>query len=184
MMSWPRPAENKGMIIVIGAVIAFVLLLAYVRAIQWMAEARKTRFAFEERDTYVLLKLDGPLRDGESTLVTMRALREALLLKVAGVGYERVLVQASGLQISNKPAFWLLIGALGPALLNENVKLAVVCRRRTDASRRFQESGVLNPFPSVREGERYLHSDEPRQGVRLDAEYVDSLLVPGRRKAA
>lgn len=172
------------MLIVIGIVIAFALVLAYVRTVQWMQESQRTRFVFEERDTYLFLKLDRPLGAGESSLVTMRALREALLLKVAGTDSKRVLIQASALQIANRRAFWLLVGALGPMLLNERVKLAVVCRRRTRAAKLFHESGILIPFPSVREGERYLQSAQPRQRVLLDVEYVNSLLVPGRRKAA
>jgi len=172
------------MIIVIGIVVAFALVLGYVRTVQWMQESQRTRFVFEERDTYLFLKLDRPLGGGESALVTMRALREALLLKVAGTDSKRVLIQTSALQIANRRAFWLLIGALGPVLLNERVKLAVVCRRRTRAAKLFHESGILIPFPSVREGERYLQSDQPRQSALLEAEYVNSLLAPGRRKAA
>lgn len=170
--------------IVIGIVLAFALALAYVRTVQWMKESQRTRFSFEERDTYLFLKLDRPLGDGESALVTMRALREALLLKVAGTDSKRVLIQTSALQIANRRAFWLLIGALGPVMLNENVKLAVVCRRRTRAAKLLHESGVLIPFPSLREGERYLQSAQPRQPVLLDADYVNSLLTPGRRRAA
>ena len=170
--------------IVIGIVVAFGLLLAYVRAAEWLKEAQTTRFVFEQRETYLVLTLDRPLGSGASALVTMRALREALLLKVTGMDPKRLLIQASALHIANRRAFWLLIGALGPVLLNEGVNLAVVCRRRTPAAKYFQESGILNPFPSVREGERYLQSTQPRQRVLLEAEYVNSLLDPGRRKAA
>ena len=170
--------------IVIGVVVAFALLLAYVRTVEWVKETRTTRFTFERRDTYLFLKLERPLNGGESALMTMRALREALLLKVGGMDPKRLLIQASALRIANRRAFWLLIGALGPVLLNEEVNLAVVCRRRTPAAKLFQESGILSPFPSVREGERYLHSAQPRQRILLDAEYVNSLLAPGGRKAA
>lgn len=170
--------------IVIGIVVVFALLLGYVRGVQWMRESRRTRFFFEDRETYLLLTLQRPLGDGESALVTMRALREALLLRVAGMDTKRVLVHASALEIANTRAFWLLIGALGPVLLNEKVHLAVVCRRRTTASRHFHESGILKTFPSVREGERYLQSAQPRQLVPLDAEQVNALLIPGRRRAA
>ena len=172
------------MIILGGIVIAFALLLAYVRAIQWMREAQRTRFSFEDRETYLLLRLGGPLGDGEVAFVTMRALLEALLLKVAGMSHGRLLVHASALHIANGRAFWLLIGALGPVLLNEKVNPAVVSERQTRTARHFRESGILNCFPSVREGERHLQSGQPRPSVRLDPEYVNSLLTPGGRKAA
>jgi hypothetical protein len=170
--------------IVVGIVVALALLLAYVRTVEWVKDTRATRFSFEDRDTYLFLRLDGPLRDDESALVTMRALREALLLKVGGMGCTHVLVHTSALRIANRRAFWLLIGALGPVLLSEKTNLALVCRRRTSASRYFHESGILNAFPSEREGERHLHSGHPRQPVLLDVEQVNALLVPGRRKAA
>ena len=172
------------MIIVGGIVVAFGLLLAYVRATQWWKEAQRTRFSFEDRETYLLLRLEGPLGDGEVALVTMRTLREALLLKVSGTSHGRLLIHASGLQITNGRAFWLLIGALGPVLLNETVNPAVVSGRRTRTARHFRESGILNCFPSVREAERHLQSDPSRPSVRLDPGYVNSLLTPGRRKAA
>jgi hypothetical protein len=170
--------------IVIGAGVAFALLLAYVRAVAWAKEARSTRFVFEDRDTYLFLMLDRWLGSGPPSFVTMRALREALRLKLAGVGYQRVLVEVSALRIANGRALWLLVGALGPALLNENVKLALVCVRRAPAEKRLRESGVLTPLPSVREGERYLRSDEPPRRVPMNAEQLDALLVPGRRRAA
>lgn len=172
------------MIILGGIVVAFALLLGYVRLTQWMKEAQKTGFSFEDRETYLLLRLSGPLGDGEVAFVTMRTLREALLLKVAGMSHGRLLVHASALHIANGRAFWLLIGALGPALLNEKVNPTVVSGRRTRTARHFRESGILNCFPSLREGERHLHSGQPRPTVRLDPEYVNSLLIPGRRKVA
>jgi len=165
---------------VLGILIAFALLLAYVRAVAWMKQTRTTRFVFEDRSNYLFLRLDRPLGSGQSALVSMRALREALRLKLAGVGHQRVLIEASGLRIANSQAFWLLVDALEPVLRDEMVKVAVVCGRRTKAGRCFKESGVLTPFPSVREGERYLRSAEPL----LDREGLDSPVVPGRRKAA
>lgn len=171
-------------VIGIGIVIAVAWLIAHVWVVPWARESRTTRYVFEDRDTYLYLKVDRPLGSGESSFLAMRALREALRLKLAGVGYQRVLVEVSGLRLANTRAFWLLIGALGPALGNENVKLAVVCRRRTPAAKHFRGSGVLNPFPSFREGERYLRSAEPPQRVLLGQEQLDDLLVPGRRKRA
>jgi len=170
--------------IVIGIVVAFGLLLAYVRATQWMKEARRTRFAFEHRDTYLILKLDGPLGDGEAALVTMQALREALLLKVAGMGGASALIHASGLRIANARAFWLLIGGLGPLLLNESVNVVLVSGRGSRAAEHFRKTGILTCLPSMREGERHLQSGPPRPRMLLDKEYVSSLLAPGQRKAA
>ena len=170
--------------IVIGIVVAFVLVLGYVRATHWLEDARRTRFTFEGRDAYLFLKLGGPLGHGQPALLAMMALREALLLKIASPSPQRVLIHLSDLQISGRRAFWLLIGGLGPLLVNENVKVAVVCRRRTSAAKHFREQGVLHTYPSVREGERYLQSAEPRQVVPLDRARVDALLVTGQRKAA
>lgn len=170
--------------IMAGAVVAFALALAYTRAVEWMRESRKTHYTFESRETYLFLKLYGPLGDGEDTLVTMRTLREALLLKVGGMTSGRSLVHVSGLRIANQRAFWLLVGALGPMLLNETVHMAVVAGRGTRVAKRFRESGLLVCLPSVREGERYLHSGEPRPRIDLDPEYVNSLLTPGRRRVA
>src|SRR5262245_34980660 len=127
------------MSIVIAVVTVFLLVLAYVRIGHWLEDNRRTRFAFEDREGYPLLKLDRPLRDAESGLVTMMALREALLLKVARADSQRVLVQVSSLHLANQRAFWLMIGGLGPLLLSENVKLAVVCGRRTSAAKHFRK---------------------------------------------
>ena len=172
------------MLIVIGIVVAFGLTLAYVRAAHWLKEARRTRYTFANRDTYLFLRLDGPLGAGEQALVTMRALREALLLKVAGMNGGGVLIHASGLRLANARAFWLLIGGLGPVLLSEKVDLAVVSGRGTRVARHFRESGILTCLPSLREGERFLKSGQPRPRMPLDEEYVSSLLTPGRRRAA
>ena len=73
-------------------------------------------------------------------------------------------------------------GRRDPSLYLSFVNLAVVGGRRTRVARLFRESGILNCFPSVREGERYLRSGQPRPPMLLDAEYVNSLLAPGRRK--
>ena len=172
------------MIIVIGIVVAFALLLGYVRATQWAKEASRTRFAFENRETYLYLKLSGPLGHGEAALMTMQALREALLLKTSGMSSGRALVDLSGLRIASARAFWLLMGGMGPLLLNEGVNVAVVSARRSRAARLLLESGIMACLPSVREGERHLQSGQPRPPMTLDADYVSGLLTPGRRKAA
>jgi hypothetical protein len=172
------------MSIVIAIVIAAVLVLAAARAMAWAQENRKTRFSFEDRDTYLFLKLERPLGSDDSGVVAMRTLREALSLKLEGAGYQRVLVEVSDLHIANTRAFWLMIGALAPAQADEKIRLAVVCKRRTPAAKFFRETGVLNPIPSVREGERCLRSEEPLPRLRLDQRQLDSLLDPGQRKAA
>lgn len=169
---------------VLGIVVALALLLAFVRATQWLQDARRTRFAFENRETYLFLKLEGPLGEGEAALITMRALREALLLKAAGMSSGRALVDTSGLRIANARAFRLLIGGLGPLLLNESVNVAVVSRRRSREAEHFRTSGILASLHSVREGERYLQSGEQRPRMVLDEEYVNSLPASGRRRAA
>jgi hypothetical protein len=170
--------------IVVGIVVALAVALAYVRATEWLREARRARYAFENREKYLLIKLDGPLGAGEDALVTMKALREAMLLKVAGMSSGRALVDASRLRLANARAFWILIGGIGPLLLNPSVNVAVVSGRRSRTARQFQSSGILNCLPSVREGERHLLSGQPRPPMPFDAEYVNDLLAPGRRKAA
>ena len=170
--------------IVVGTVAALALALAYVRATEWLREARRARFAFENRENYLLIKLAGPLGAGEDALVTMKALREALLLKVAGMSSGRALLDATRLRLANARAFWILIGGIGPLLLNPGVNVAVVSRRRSPMARHLQSSGILNCLPSVREGERHLLAGPPRPPMPFDKEYVDGLLAPGRRKAA
>ena len=170
--------------IVIAVGLALAVALAYVRAMEWLKAQRTTRYGFEDRDTYVLLRLDHPLGGDERGLVTMLALREALKLKLVGVGYDRVLVDVSALRLGNERAFWYLVGALGPALRNDQVRLAVVCSKRSRAAKLFRESQVLQPFASVREAERFLRSqDEPRR-VSIDPAELDTLLTPGGRRAA
>jgi hypothetical protein len=170
--------------VVVGAVVVFGLVLGVRRLADVLRESRTTRFAFEDRDTYLFLRLDRPLESGARGLTTMRALREALRLKLMGVGYQRVLVDVSGVEIANNRAFWLLIGALAPMLGNDRVQWAVVCRRRASPERYFRDSGVLVPFLSVREAEQHLHGTEARARVLLDAEQLDSLLALGNSRAA
>jgi hypothetical protein len=172
------------MIIVIGIVVAFALLLAYVRATAWLKDMGQTRFAFQDRETHLLLKLERPLGDGQSALMTMHALREALLLKLAGMSHGRLLIDASGLQLASARAFRLLIIGLAPVLMSETISLVVVGGRRTRTAKHFRESGILTCVQSVREGERCLQSGQTPPRRPLDEAYVNSLLAPGRRKAA
>src|SRR5262249_29140610 len=81
-----RPMSLVMSVIAIG--LALAVALGYVRAKEWLKAQRTTRYVFVDRDTYVLLRLDHPLGGDERGLVTMLALREALKLKLAGVGYE------------------------------------------------------------------------------------------------
>lgn len=166
------------------AVLLFGLVLGAVRVAEAFRESRATHFTFEDRDTYLFLRLDGPLGSGTRALTTMRALREALRLKSMGVGYQRVMVDVSGVEIANNRAFWLLIGALAPVLGNERVHWVVVCRRRARAERYFRDSGVLIPFLSVHEAEQRLRHAESPARVQLDAEELDSLLAPGYSRRA
>jgi hypothetical protein len=132
----------------------------------------------------VLLRLDHPLGGDERGLVTMLALREALKLKLVGVGYERVLVDITALRLANDRAFWYLVGALGPALRNEQVRLAVVCGKRSRATKLFRDSAVLQPFTSAREAEHFLRADDAPRRVSIDPAQLDVLLTPGGRRAA
>lgn len=172
------------MMVVIGIVVVFALALAYVRATAWLKEQGKTRFAFEDRETHLVLKLERPMGDGQAARVSMQALREALLLKVAGISHGRVLIDASGLRLANARAFRLLIGGLAPVLMNETLNLAVVSGRRTRTARHFRESGILTCVPSVREAERCLQSGQAPPRGRLDGDFMNTPLAPGRRKAA
>jgi hypothetical protein len=175
------------MIFLVGigiAVVAFALWIACLRATDWLRERQTTRFVFEDRDTYLSLKVDRPLGSDDRALMTMQTLREALRLRLMGVGYKRVLMDLTKVRIANQRAFWYLIGALAPALGNHEVRWAVVCRRRTQAEKHFRESGILSAFHSSREAEKYLASDRPRVGVLLDAEQLHSLLAPRQSRAA
>src|SRR5262245_51040142 len=182
-----RTREGRPMsavILLTAVVAALAVALAYVRATEWLREQGTTRYVFEDRDTYVLLRVDHPLGGDERGLVSMLALREALKLKLSGVGYKRVLVDISGLRIANERAFWYLVGALGPALRSEGVKLAVACGRRSRAAKHLRQSAILQPFPSAREAERYLRSSEAARRASIDPAKLDVLLTPGGRRAA
>ena len=172
------------MIVVLAVVGLFAVALGYVRVAHWWKESHGTRFYFEDRDSYLLLGLRQWLGSRPTDLVAMRALREALRLKLAGVGYERVLVHVSALRIADRRALWFLVGALSPVLGDEKVKTAVVCAPRSPAEASFRDSGLLAPFPSIREAERFLLSEEPPRRLLLEREQLDSLLDRGARKLA
>jgi len=172
------------LIAVVGIVVAFVLSLGYVHLSRWWKDSHTTRFFFEDRDTYLLLKVEQVVGSGSGDLVSMMALREALRLKLTGVGFERLMVHLTTLKISNSRAFWFLIGALGPAFGAEKVKVAVVCAPRSQAAKGFRDSGLLAPFPTIRQAEAYLWSDAPRTSLMLDKGQLDALLDRGHRRAA
>ena len=172
------------LIAVLGIVVAFVLSLSYVHLSRWWKDSHTTRFSFEDRDTYLLLKVEPVVGSGSGDLVAMMALREALRLKLTGVGFERLMVHLTGLKISNSRAFWFLVGALAPAFGAEKVKVAVVCAPRSQAAKGFRESGLLAPFPTIRQAEAHLWSDEPRTTLMLDRGQLDALLDRGHTRAA
>ena len=163
--------------IVLGLSESLALAVGWVWVARWLDESRRIRFYFQDRDTYLLLKLEQQIGSGSRDLVGMLALREALRLKLTGVGYERLLVHVSALRIANSRAFWFLIGALGPAFTKDQVKVAVVCAPHSQAEARFRESGLLMPFASIREAEGYLWSTDPPRGVLLDRGQLDALLT-------
>ena len=172
------------LIAVLGIVVAFVLSLGYVHLSRWWKDIHTTRFFFEDRDTYLLLKVEQVVGSGSRDLVAMMALREALRLKLTGVGFERLMVHLTALKISNSRAFWFLIGALAPAFSAEKVKVAVVCAPRSQAAKGFRQSGLLAPFRSIREAEAYLWSDQARTTIMLDKGQLDALLDRGHTRAA
>jgi hypothetical protein len=172
------------LIAILGLVVAFVLSLGYVHLSRWWKDSHTTRFFFEDRDTYLLLKVEQVVGNGPGDLVAMMALREALRLKLTGVGFERLMVHLTGLKISNSRAFWFLMGALAPAFGAEKVKVAMVCAPRSQAAKGFRESGLLAPFPTIRQAEAYLWSDEPRTRLMLDKGQLDALLDRGHTRAA
>jgi hypothetical protein len=93
------------LIAVLGLVVAFVLSLGYVRLSRWWKDSHTTRFSFQDRDTYLLLEVEQAVGSGSRDLVAMMALREALRLKLTGVGFERLMVHLTTLKISNSRAF-------------------------------------------------------------------------------
>lgn len=172
------------LVVVLGLVIAIVLSLGYVHLTRWWKEAHTTRFFFEDRDTYLLLKVEQVVGSRPGDLVAMLALREALRLKLTGVGFERLMVHLTTLKIANSRAFWFLIGALGPAFAAEKVKVAVVCAPRSQAAKGFRQSGLLAPYPSIRAAEAYLWSEEPPKAIMMDRGQLDALLDRGHTRAA
>src|SRR6185369_5817534 len=125
VMSTPWPAENILMPIGLIVVGALAVVAALVAAAVLMRPS-KARFSFENRDDHIVLELEGRLAYDEFALITMSALREAVRLKL-GTDYKRLMIDTRKLTIVDDSAFWILIGGLGPALLTDEVKSAVIC---------------------------------------------------------
>ena len=188
-MSTPWAAENIVMSIGLIVVGALAVVAALVAAAVLMRPS-KARFSFENRDDHIVLAIEGRLAYDEFALITMSALREAVRLKL-GSDYKRLMIDARKLTIVDESAFWILIGGLGPALLTDAVKGAVICGRRTDAAKRLRDSGLFDLFESERAALTHLRSSEPARAVVLDRSWVESLLfarnrapAPPRRRAA
>ena len=141
---------------------------------------RKARFSFEDREDHVVLVLERRLGSDDGTLVNMTFLREAARLRLVS-DYRRLLVDARRLTVASDASFWLLVGGLGPLLLEEQVKIAFVCPPRGDLSKRLRNAALAECFPSERAALTWLRSSEPARPCTLDKEWVDSLLLPNRR---
>jgi hypothetical protein len=113
----------------------------------------------------------------------MSYLREALRLKLVS-DYRRLMIRAPHLSVADEPSFWLLIGGLGPVLLSETMRTAVVCRPRGALFKRLRNSVIAECFGSERQALTWLRSEEPRQPITLDREWVESLLVSRKRPPA
>jgi hypothetical protein len=141
---------------------------------------KKARFSFEERVDYIVLTIKHRLWSDDDGLVTMSYLREALRLKLLR-DYRRLLIKAKGLSVADEPAFWLLMGGLGPLLLSEEMKSAIVCHPRGPLSKRIREYELAECFGSEKQALGYLRSDAPPKPVTLDREWVEALLVSRKK---
>jgi len=144
---------------------------------------QKARFSFEERVDYIVLTIKHQLWSDDDGLVTMSYLREALRLKVLR-DYRRLMIKAKSLRVADEPAFWLLMGGLGPLLLSDTMKTAIVCRPRGPLASRIREYELVECFGSERQALTYLRSDSPPKPVTLDREWVEALLVSRRKPPA
>jgi hypothetical protein len=138
---------------------------------------KKARFAFAEHEDHVALRIERHLGSDDASLVTMTFLREALRLRLMS-DYRRFLIDVRHLEAQGERSFWLLLGGLGPMLLNPEVKVALVCPPRKGLGKRFREASIADAFPSERAALTWLRSAEPARPCTLDKEWVDSLLLP------
>ena len=144
---------------------------------------RKARFAFEDRVDYIVLTIHHRLWSDDDGLVTMSYLREALRLKLVS-DYKRLLIKAKNLTLADEPSFWLLMGGLGPLLLSETMKTAIVCPPRGSLAKRIREYQLAECFGSERQALTYLRSDQAPKPVTLDRAWVESLLVSRKKPPA
>src|SRR5262245_57083763 len=118
----------------IGAVILAVIAAAL--------KPKGVRFAFQDREDHMVLRLERHLASGDSVLITMSTLREAVRLKL-GSDYRRLLIDARHLTLEGPASFWLLVGGLGPALLSKSIRVAVACRKRSRTAYEFEQARIL-----------------------------------------
>jgi hypothetical protein len=161
--------------VVIAALTSLPILMLVTRR-------RKVRFRFEDREDHVVLGVEGRLEDDDHGLMTMKFLREALRLKLVS-DYRRLLVQARGVSLADESAFWLLVAGLGPLLLTDSMKVAVVCGAKSDLGKRLVSHDITTTFGSPSEALTYLRSAEPAHASTLDPDWVESLLLSRKRSA-
>ena len=172
-------------VILLTAVVAtLAVALVYVRAVAWLREHGRTRYRFEDCDTYVLLRVEHPLGGDERGLVTMLALREAAQAQARG---RRLRARVGGrLRAPPRQRAGLLVPGwrARTGAPQRGVKLAVVCGRRTRAAKQFatpessrRSNRSARPSASCGRG-------EPPRRAAIDPAQLDVLLTPGGRRAA
>jgi hypothetical protein len=160
--------------VLLGAAFCAIVVIAAV-----LSRPRKARFSFEDREDHVALQVVRHLGSDDGSLMTMTFLREASRLRLVS-DYRRFLIDARHLTLADEASFWLLIGGLGPLLFSE-AKIAFVCPQRKQLGKRLRAASLAEAFPSERAALTWLRLPEPAHPCTLDKEWVDSLLLPGRR---
>jgi hypothetical protein len=161
--------------ILLGAAAA-TLVTAAVLALR----PKQVRFSFADREDHVALVIERQLGADDVSLVNMTFLREAARLRLVS-DYRRFLVDVRRLTVPSEASFWLLVGGMGPLLLEERVKVAFVCHPRKGLAKRFRNADLADSFPSERSALSWLRSGAPPRPCTLDKDWVDSLLLPRRR---
>lgn len=157
------------------AVVASLTLLLGIVAIASLRPP-PARFRFADREDHVRLSIEGRLGSDDRALVTMSALREAVRLKLVS-DYKRWMVDVTRARLADEASFWLLIGGLGPMLISESIRSAIVSGPKTPMGRRLHQAGFLHCFGSESEALAWLRSHRPAMPTGLDREWVESLLV-------
>ena len=186
----PPAAENPDMWMSLGVFGLIAVLVGVSFRVAIFMGQRRVRFAFEDREDFMVLKVERRLAYDDSALITMTFLREAVRLKLRS-DYKRLIVDVRKLTIADESGFWILIGGLGPILLTDAIKTAVVCRQKNDTGKRFEQSELVEMFESESAALSFLRSPEPARAVILDREWLESLLfardrvspLPRRRAA-